>query len=104
MIFAFNGCGTKYHAEPSSYSQHDGTITITKWIVFFYLRIIPLASYRARYLGDQGIPIRPSAKEYQIVQRIPLDLRGTVLDRFACIIVIMAILFLIARYTSFTFM
>ena len=104
MIFAFNSCGTKYHAEPSSYSLHDGTITITKWIVVFYLRIIPLASYRARYLGDQGIPIFLSSKEYEIVQRISLDLRDTVLDRFAYVIVIMAILFLIARYTSFTFM
>lgn len=40
-----NGIGTTLYGE-SNFNPIDKSYIVTKWIVFFYLPIIPLASYR----------------------------------------------------------
>lgn len=54
-----NGIGTKLYGR-SNFDKNDKSYTATKWLVFLWLPIIPLASYRvidgeveAKFLGTQ---------------------------------------------------
>jgi hypothetical protein len=52
----FNGIGTRYYGRRK---LSDGTIITTKWVVFLFVPIVPLGSYKVIGEGDHasvGIP------------------------------------------------
>jgi hypothetical protein len=56
MAFTFNGVGTRYCGRRK---LPDGTIITTKWVVFFFVPIVPIGSYKVIGEGDRasvGIP------------------------------------------------
>jgi hypothetical protein len=48
MPFTMNGCGTKYYGHRDD--ESDGSYVTTEWIVFVYLPLIPIGSFRVRLL------------------------------------------------------
>lgn len=80
MAYSVNGFGTTYKADTPLLS--DGTFIVTKWILLFYVPVIPLGTYRVKYL-DGTTFIAPlmglsSTSQYQIIEKIPWDKRGMV--------------------------
>ena len=72
MAYSLYGCGTGYRADTPLLP--DGTFITTKWIMLFFFPVIPLGSYRVKYLGSTsefhftGFSL---TSEYQIIQKIP---------------------------------
>ncbi|MDR2407559.1 MAG: hypothetical protein LBE13_05555, partial [Bacteroidales bacterium] len=60
-----NGIGTRLYGHADE--QSDGTYTATKWVVFIFIPIIPLRSYRV-FSKEDGV----LSTEYQLMP-IPLD-------------------------------
>ncbi len=75
MPASFNGTGTKYygHADPSD----SGTYTATEWIVFLWVPIFPLRSWRvgAHRKGRDSLLF---SNEKFYVKSVPLNLRQVV--------------------------
>jgi len=79
MAYSIWGFGTVFRSDTSLLP--DGTFIATKWITFFYFPIIPLRSYRVKYLGSSSefhFTGFSSTSEYQIIQKIPWEMRGNV--------------------------
>jgi hypothetical protein len=74
MAFAFNGFGTKYYGTRL---RPDGALVTTKWIVLFFVPIIPLGTVRI-IEGDLGqnnpLPTGMSLSSAKTTNE-PLDLR-----------------------------
>jgi hypothetical protein len=71
MAFTFNGTGTRYYGRRK---LPDGTVITTKWVVCFFVPIVPLGSYRVIDEGgraSQGIPFFGPA--YFSSQRLKLQ-------------------------------
>ena len=79
MAYSMWGFGTGFRSNTSLLP--DGTFITTKWITFFYIPVIPLSSYRVKYLGSSSefhFTGFSSTSEYQIIQKIPWDTRKVV--------------------------
>lgn len=72
MPFTFNGIGTKYYGKREK--AEDGSYVTTNWIVFLYVPLIPLGSYRVRPLGE-GKHLAVYDSQQYAVQRVPLNWR-----------------------------
>jgi len=93
MAYTLYGCGTTFRANTPLLP--DGTFITTKWIVLFFVPIIPLGSYRVKHLGSTSefhLTGFSSTSEYQIIQRVPWDTREVV--KFASYILAIIIVFI----------
>ena len=79
MAYSMWGFGTGFRSNTPLLP--DGTFITTKWITFFYIPVIPLSSYRVKYLGSSSefhFTGFSSTSKYQIIQKIPWDTRKVV--------------------------
>ena len=79
MAYAIWGFGTGFRSDTPL--LQDGTFITTKWITLFYVPIIPLRSYRVKYLGSSSefhFTGFSSTSQYQIMQKIPWDTREVI--------------------------
>jgi hypothetical protein len=67
MPQTINGCGTKYYGRRDQ--ESDGSYITTEWIVFLFLPLIPIGSYRVQLLKSALM-----SSEYHI-WRVPLQWR-----------------------------
>jgi hypothetical protein len=70
MAWSLNGCGTKFYGQRDY--RADGSHVTTKWIVGFYIPLIPLRSLRVRYQGpgENRFPIGfGSTDSYAVYQK-----------------------------------
>jgi hypothetical protein len=97
MPSSFNGIGTKYygHADPSD----SGSYTATEWIVFLWIPIFPLRSWRvgSRRKGKDSILF---SNEKFYVKHLPLNLRQVVLGYLctAAVVGVPVALWLLLRF------
>lgn len=87
MAFTLNGFGTTYYG---CRWLPDGTYITTKWVVFFFVPIIPTTSVRILDTGPAYGSIGYSSQGLT-VERVPLD-RDMVLKMYAWIAVFVAML------------
>jgi hypothetical protein len=76
MAYSLWGFGTGFRSDTPLLP--DGTFITTKWITLFYVPIIPLRSYRVKYLGSSSefhFTGFSSTSQYHIMQKIPWDAR-----------------------------
>jgi hypothetical protein len=76
MPFSFNGIGTRYYGHRDI--SDSGTYTATEWIVFLWLPIFPLRSWRVSRKRSGIDTILFSDASY-FVKHIPLNLRQVLL-------------------------
>ena len=82
-MFTFNGIGTKLYGKAK---QDDGSYIATKWIVFLFIPLIPLASYLVLDWQNTGI----LSRDYELI-KVPLNRKQigkTYLVTFSIIFVI----------------
>jgi hypothetical protein len=82
-MFTFNGIGTKLYGKAK---QDDGSYIATKWIVFLFVPLIPLASYLVLDWENTGI----LSRNYELI-KVPLNKKQvgkTYLVTFSIIFVI----------------
>jgi hypothetical protein len=88
MPFSFNGIGTRY------YGHHDisdsGSYTATEWIVFLWLPIFPLRSWRVNR-KRRGIDTILFSDASFFVKHIPLNLRQVLLGYLSTLAVLGAV-------------
>ena len=70
-----NGIGTKYHGFRNT--TPDGISDVTLWLVFLYLPILPLRSYRM-----QCTPGENNELYYQLLERIPMNVSSILTTYF----------------------
>jgi hypothetical protein len=70
MPYTLNGCGTKYYGQRELMS--DGSYITTEWIVFVYIPLIPIGSFRVLPTGKSSYYIIGNSSEY-LVRRVPLN-------------------------------
>ena len=71
MAFSINGFGTTFYGKAAR--EPDGSFITTKWLIFSYLPIIPLASMRLRYASqDEGF--FSTGTNYHVIMDYPLDI------------------------------
>ena len=87
MPLNFNGIGTKYygHAEESD----SGSYTATEWIIFLWLPIFPLRTWRVSR-RRKGMDTFLFSNAKFLVRPLPLSLRQVALGYLATIMVIAA--------------
>ncbi len=71
MAFSFNGMGTSFYGHDDE--APDGSYIATKWVVFLFLPMHPIASYRVRPAGDLKYHVVPpgSSQEFLAIE-VPL--------------------------------
>jgi hypothetical protein len=52
MPYSVNGIGTKYYGKAERWP--DGSYITTKWIVLFFVPILPLGSFRVKRISGDG--------------------------------------------------
>ena len=62
----FNGFGTKIYGKRDF--ESDGSFLTTKWVVFWWIPVVPLKSLRVRYVGPSGRSILPGWSRKYLVQ------------------------------------
>jgi hypothetical protein len=67
MPYTINGCGTKYYGRRDQ--ESDGSYITTEWIVFLFLPLMPIGSYRVQLLKSALM-----SSEYHI-WKVPLQWR-----------------------------
>jgi hypothetical protein len=72
MPASLNGCGTTYYGSRDFH--HDGSYITTEWIVFAYIPIFPLASFRVLPVGGDRDYLVFRSQNFSS-QKIPLCLR-----------------------------
>lgn len=60
-----NGFGTKIYGKRDF--EPDGSFLTTKWVVFFWIPLVPLKSLRVRYVGLGGTSILPGWSRQYLV-------------------------------------
>ena len=72
MAYTFNGIGTTYYGKRQ---LPDGTYITTKWVVFVFVPVVPLGSYRIVAAGSPQframLPMLAS-NQTMTVQKVPL--------------------------------
>jgi hypothetical protein len=76
MPFSFNGIGTRYYGHRDI--SDSGTYTATEWIVFLWLPIFPLRSWRVSR-KRRGIETILFSDASYFVKHVPLNLRQVLL-------------------------
>ena len=62
----FNGFGTKIYGKRDF--ELDGSFLTTKWVVFFWVPLVPLKSFRVRYKGSGGASVLPGwSRQYLVL-------------------------------------
>jgi hypothetical protein len=69
MPFTLKGCGTKYNGRRDF--NKDGSFVTTEWIVFIYIPLIPIGSFRVSPTGKSSNGVFYNSTEY-FVTRVPL--------------------------------
>lgn len=72
MPFTFNGIGTKYYGQREFLK--DGSFVTTEWIVFVYIPIIPIGSFRVLPTGKSSDFVLFTSNQY-FVKRVPVSWR-----------------------------
>ena len=72
MPATISGIGTKYYGD--SDRTADGSYVTTEWLVFLYVPVVPVGSYRVLPTGKSLNAVVFSSKEYQ-AQRVPIHWR-----------------------------
>lgn len=67
MPYTINGCGTEYYGRRDQ--ESDGSYITTEWIVFLFLPLMPIGSYRVQLLKSEMMN-----SEYS-VWKVPLQWR-----------------------------
>jgi hypothetical protein len=67
-----NGCGTKIFGDFEYFD--DGSYVTIKWIVVFYIPLIPIATYRVYHAEEGKFPTLPfgTSKSTYSLRRIPM--------------------------------
>ena len=86
MPFSFNGIGTRYYGH--SDVSDSGTYTATEWVVFLWLPILPLRSWRVSR-RRRGIDTFLFSDASFFVKRLPLNVRQVVLG-YLCTVLVLA--------------
>lgn len=72
MPFTSNGIiGTKFYGKEET-SQTKGTYIATRWIVFLYIPILPLGSFRIHPEGKSVSTVLPGSQT-EVLERVPLQ-------------------------------
>lgn len=69
MAFTFNGIGTTYYGNRDT--GPDGSFVTTEWLVFIYLPILPIRSFRVLPTGQNTNAFVYNSQGY-MAQRVPL--------------------------------
>jgi hypothetical protein len=69
MADTFNGIGTTFYGK-RGFEQDDSYVT-TKWFVIGFFPLVPLGSYRVRYLGTEGVPFLARTSSFEVVEQLP---------------------------------
>jgi hypothetical protein len=85
MPFSFNGIGTRYYGH--SDLSDSGSYTATEWIVFLWIPIFPLRSWRVNR-KRRGIDTLLYSDASYFVKRAPLNLRQVLLGYLATAMVV----------------
>ena len=72
MPFTFNGIGTMYYGKRDK--GPDGSYATTEWIVFVYVPVLPLRSFRVLPVEGGANYGLYNSQQY-LVQRTPLNWR-----------------------------
>jgi hypothetical protein len=72
MPFSFNGIGTTYYGKRDV--QVDNSFITTEWIIFVYVPIIPIGSFRVKITGNSADFSFYQSTNY-LVSRVPLNWR-----------------------------
>ena len=64
MPYTYKGIGTKYYGKRDL--EEDGSYLTTEWVVFVYLPLIPLRSYRVRPVGKGTNAIIYRSQKYLV--------------------------------------
>jgi|GEM_PF-1883548 len=70
MPFTLNGCGTSYYGRKE---LSDGTYLTTEWIVYLWVPLIPLRSFRIVKAGPRSGMFLFSNQQF-VTQKIPLNM------------------------------
>jgi hypothetical protein len=71
MAFTFNGIGTRYYGR--DHKASDGSYTTTEWATFWWIPLVPLASWRV-LREDEKVGSWLWSRQHFQVDRLPLDL------------------------------
>ncbi|KQV53656.1 MULTISPECIES: hypothetical protein [unclassified Duganella] len=93
MATSINGIGTTFYGQAGF--EPDGSFITTKWVIFAYLPIIPTASMRVRYAGEEN-GFFSSGTSYQVIMDYPIDI-GQVLRTWAYVISFITLLTLLDK-------
>lgn len=71
MAFSINGFGTTFYGQAAF--EPDGSFITTKWIILFYVPVIPTGSLRVRYASrDSGF--FSSGTQFDVIMDYPIDI------------------------------
>jgi hypothetical protein len=79
MPKSIQGFGTTFYGKRDFHS--DGSYVTTKWIVLFFVPIIPLGSYRVKYKGYSSVTYGRSAtttESYIVYEELPINIRQVI--------------------------
>lgn len=93
MARSINGIGTTFYGQAGF--EPDGSFITTKWVIFAYLPIIPTASMRVRYAGEEN-GFFSSGTSYEVIMDYPIDI-GQVLRTWAYVISFIALFALLDK-------
>lgn len=93
MASSINGIGTTFYGQAGF--EPDGSFITTKWVIFAYLPIIPTASMRVRYAGEEN-GFFSSGTKYHVIMDYPIDI-GQVLRTWAYVISFITLLALLDK-------
>ena len=96
-----NGFGTMFCGCDDI--RPDGSYITTEWIVFAWIPIIPVNSFRVIDGAKHGIPIIYYRREYGVIEKLPIQDRqvAKVYLTILAFIVVFALLYLWAETESF---
>ena len=71
---SFHGFGTNLYGKRDF--DRDGSFLTTKWVIFFWIPVIPLKSLRVKSIGFSGTRILfGRIRKYLVLQVLPVDVR-----------------------------
>lgn len=100
MPFTYNGIGTKYYGRRNP--KEDGSFVTTEWIVFAYIPLVPIGSFRIAQTGNSSNWVIYSSTEY-LVTRVPLcwqQVRNVYITEIAILGILFGGITLLSRESS----
>jgi len=85
VAWSMNGCGTSVYGKRDF--EPDGSFMTTKWVIAFFIPVLPLASMRVKVLDLDWSPV--SSTRYLVCSKQSLSLK-----QVACVYSFLLLLFL----------